>query len=802
MHLPLVSALLLSPLDALHSLSAQYFSGLLHASDSAPNINLNNPNPSINAGAADGQYLLGLGIADITGPVVETNMMGYASLPQTDTGLHMRQRVRAFIVAEPPASSLDSDSPAQRILLLNADIAMGDSGVRRALLAALAEEYGADTYHKGNVAFVGTHQHSGVGGYLENLLPQLTSLGFHNATFTAILTGSLLAVARAHASLAPGTLSLGTGRVEQGSRNRSPTAYLANSAAERAMYTEESGYAGWGGEGGDQEWGVSVLRFEEESPDGRGFLSFFAVHGTSIYENNTLVSGDNKGMAAYLYESSIEPRAMPGNSTYVAGFVQGAVGDTSPNTLGAFCESPGKPYDNQPCIANTSTCGGRVEQCHGRGPAYAEPAGEWGGGVDGAGFKSNWVVGTRQVEGVRGVLWGTGMDSQLGVGLVEEGTRDSKSENEKKRGATGLTKVAGSVRSVHVFVDMAKHEFVLKNGTRVGTCPAAMGFSFAGGTTDGPGAFDFIQGDNKTSQNPFWEIVKVFVTPEPSAEQKACQYPKPILLNTGYAHEPYEWSPSTVDIQILKVGNFVMLIIPGELTTMAGRRIREAVRAELISSGIVGEDAHVVVAGPANTYAHYITTREEYNVQRYEGASTLYGPFTLEAYIDKYTSLVPFLADAPPIGTPPSDAAPAEQISKAISLQSNVKFDAAPIGKHFGQTVEDVITTAPYRAGDTVFARFVGANPRNNLRLEGTYLNVDQLVSGSWEAVKSDSHPSTIYRWKREDTILGTSSVNISWTIESDTAPGIYRIRYFGDHKPLIGSIAEFVGTSSNFTVS
>lgn len=30
------------------------------------------------------------GIGDITGPVVETNMMGYAVLAQTDTGLHMR----------------------------------------------------------------------------------------------------------------------------------------------------------------------------------------------------------------------------------------------------------------------------------------------------------------------------------------------------------------------------------------------------------------------------------------------------------------------------------------------------------------------------------------------------------------------------------------------------------------------------------------------------------------------------------------------------------------------------------------
>lgn len=68
------------------------------------------------------------------------------------------------------------------------------------------------------------------------------------------------------------------------------------------------------------------------------------------------------------------------------------------------------------------------------------------------------------------------------------------------------------------------------------------------------------------------------ITPLPSDEQKACQSPKPILLNTvrcliqdfhchtskwssqllcqGFAHTPYEWSPSTVDVQMLRVGNF------------------------------------------------------------------------------------------------------------------------------------------------------------------------------------------------------------------------------------------------------
>ena len=54
----------------------------------------------------------------------------------------------------------------------------------------------------------------------------------------------------------------------------------------------------------------------------------------------------------------------------------------------------------------------------------------------------------------------------------------------------------------------------------------------------------------------------------------------------------------------------------------------EAIRARLIESGIVGDDAYVVIAGPANTYAHYVTTKEEYAVQRYEGASTIFGPCT------------------------------------------------------------------------------------------------------------------------------------------------------------------------------
>lgn len=107
---------------------------------------------------------------------------------------------------------------------------------------------------------------------------------------------------------------------------------------------------------------------------------------------------------------------------------------------------------------------------------------------------------------------------------------------------------------------------------------------------------------------------------------------------------------------MLRVGNLVMLIVPGELTTMAGRRLRyvlqstllsdpshvlcsNAVRAQLISSGVIDQSAYVVIAGPANTYGHYITTPEEYTVQRYEGASTIFGPRMFPHLL--YTSTVP-----------------------------------------------------------------------------------------------------------------------------------------------------------------
>ena len=163
----------------------------------------------------------------------------------------------------------------------------------------------------------------------------------------------------------------------------------------------------------------------------------------------------------------------------------------------------------------------------------------------------------------------------------------------------------------------------------------------------------------------------------PTKEQIECQYPKPILLNTGNANLPYRWHPAIIPISVFRVGQLFILSVPGEFTTMAGRRLRGAIRALLIKHDIV-KDPVVTIAGLANSYTHYVTTIEEYAGQRYEAASTLYGPHTLSAYIQEFERITKNLLDGTPSAT---DKAPDDLSSKQLSLLTPVELDTVGIGR-------------------------------------------------------------------------------------------------------------------------
>jgi Neutral/alkaline non-lysosomal ceramidase, C-terminal len=123
-----------------------------------------------------------------------------------------------------------------------------------------------------------------------------------------------------------------------------------------------------------------------------------------------------------------------------------------------------------------------------------------------------------------------------------------------------------------------------------------------------------------------------------------------------------------------------------------------------------------------------------------------------------------------------------------------LSIDTIGIGRRFGSLVTD--TKEAYTIGETVSALFRSANPRNNLRLGGTFLTVDVLneTDGTWHTQYVDGDWCTQYHWKggwsSERFYWGNSFANITWTIPDDTPSGMYRICHFGTRQTILGTFS------------
>ncbi|KAF9621497.1 hypothetical protein IFM89_021801 [Coptis chinensis] len=681
---------------------------------------------------ANGDYLIGVGSYDMTGPAADVNMMGYANLDQVTAGVHFRLRARAFIVAE--------STDGARFAFVNLDAGMASQLVTIKVLEKLKSRYG-DLYNEDNVAISGTHTHAGPAGYLQYVVYSVTSLGFVQQSFDAIVNAIEQSIVIAHTNLNPGSVFINTGA-----------------------------------------------------------FSWFATHGTSMSKDNKLISGDNKGAAARFFEDwftsttitnytsvsndnallEVAGKIKPSGgklcdsksskaskvrkndgSLFVGAFCQSNVGDVSPNVLGAFCTDTGLP-----CDFNHSTCNGNNQLCIGRGPGYPDE------------ILSTKIIGERQFK--------------KAVDLF----------------SSAKEKLIGKIDYRHVYLNFTNLNVQLDADKFVKTCPAALGPGFAAGTTDGPGAFGFQQGDTKrnlqrynTQVNDFWILVRNFLK-EPSQYQVDCQLPKTVLLDTGEMFDPYPWAPAILPIQILRLGKLVILSVPGEFTTMAGRRLREAVKETLIrnGNGEFDDSTDIVIAGLTNTYSQYIATFEEYKLQRYEGASTLYGPHTLSAYIQEFNKLATAMAKGEKLAKGPS---PPDLSSVQISLIVQPLGDSLPPEKKFGDIKQDILLPrrGSFTKGERVDATFWSGNPRNDLLTEGTFAVVEKLQGERWIPTYDDDDFCIYFKWRTDNSSYGLATV--AWDIPIEASTGVYRIRHFGSSKETIISPVEyFTGTSSAFPVS
>ena len=255
----------------------------------------------------------------------------------------------------------------------------------------------------------------------------------------------------------------------------------------------------------------------------------------------------------------------------------------------------------------------------------------------------------------------------------------------------------------------------------------------------------------------------------------SCQAEKPIALPLG---PPLSVQPAIVPLQIFRLGNLALVGLPWEVTTMASRRLEATVREVLAP---VGVDT-VVIAGLVNDYVDYVTTREEYAIQHYEGASNIYGPWTLAALQQELRTLATGMKD----GLAPSDVPDYVDGWTRIIRPPYVPSDLAP-GSEFGSVVVQAPATAT--AGESVTFAVQGGHPRNNLMTQSSYVFVERKTDdGNWEVVAHDRDPELWFEWRQDNApatsldpiVTGASTAAAVWHLPPDVRSGVYRLRVEG----------------------
>jgi neutral ceramidase len=643
-------------------------------------------------------YLVGRGIADVTGEPAGCGMLGYGMRDQVSEGIHLRLRARAFVIA-------DAES-GRRVLLVIADLPLMFDTVRREVLRRLAARHG-DTYGDDNVLVAATHTHCGPGGYAGYWLYDSTTHGFHQANFDAIVEGIVEAAERAHRDVSPAVLRVARGELRDASVNRSRPAFERNPPEDRAFFPDAI----------DPQ--TTVLRIERERRV-VGAINWFPTHGTSMTNRNRLISGDNKGYAGYWWERlehAVDYRSAA-EPSFVGAFAQTNAGDMSPN----LALKPG-----------------------------AGPTGDQ--------VENTRIIGERQGQAAARLLTAPGVE--LAGGL--------------------------DARTVHVdFGRITVEPEFSGDGRRHRTSPAVGGAAaFAGAAADGPAFRTFTEG-----RNPVWDQLSRQVFYRFSARLRDAQAPKGMLVPASFLNRFTSFSGRLAPLQLIRIGSLYLVAIPGEVTIVAGLRLRRTVAA------VVGADlTDVLVAGYSNAYIHYVTTPEEYDAQHYEGGSTVFGRWELPAICQVAAGLARSLGGEQrvPDAAPPPDTEPLRH-----PVPEPPPPDEAPPGRTFGDVLAEPAPS--YRVGSLVEVVFVGAHPNNDLHRGGTYLFVERQAGDGWDPVADDGDWSTTFRWARVGR--ASSAVTVTWLIPPDAVAGRYRVHYHGDTRDSAGQSTPFVGTSRAFEVT
>lgn len=288
-----------------------------------------------------GDWLVGLGLADITGAPAGQGMMGFAQEDQIAHGIRQRYLARAVIFVDKKTNA--------PLVHVTVDTCAFFANEMDELLSRLQKTY-SGRYNEKNVIVTATHNHNSCGGTSRDLAYVLATKGHQENSFRCEVDGVLEAIARAHNNIAPAQLYLGRSELYNASKNRSVSAFNLNPEHDKREMP------------GAIDPRVWVLRIKRGTKD-VGVMTWFATHGTSLTDNNTLLSPDNKGLAAYIWEhDEMGVDYMTTKDPFVAAFIQTNSGDMTPNLWLRKLHPSGPTSDN--VLNNAIIAKRQYDACH------------------------------------------------------------------------------------------------------------------------------------------------------------------------------------------------------------------------------------------------------------------------------------------------------------------------------------------------------------------------------------------------------------------------------------------------------
>jgi hypothetical protein len=214
--------------------------------------------------------------------------------------------------------------------------------------------------------------------------------------------------------------------------------------------------------------------------------------------------------------------------------------------------------------------------------------------------------------------------------------------------------------------------------------------------------------------------------------------------------------PPAVPLSLTRIGDGVLIGVPGEPTKQVGVRMRAAVLGPLAAAGV----SHAVIAGLAGDYVQYITTPEEYGEQSYVGASTLFGRNEATFLQERYAELAGQLAAGQP-------ATPAYALDPSYGIRPD--GPAYPAGAASGTLTGQ--PAASVARGGVARITWAGAPLGRDRPVDRAFVVAERRVRGRWRTVDTDLGLHMLWH------VDGKGAYDLAWSVPGSVPTGTYRLR-------------------------